>query len=82
MTASNRQVGGDHYKRMDVQPWDVVDTWPKEQRVAVYRFGVLKYTMRNGAKHATGDAVEDAKKALHYAEKWVESLTCGDFSNE
>jgi hypothetical protein len=23
-----KQFGGDHYKRMGIQPWDVVDTWP------------------------------------------------------
>ena len=23
-----KQFGGDHYKRMGVEPWDVVDTWP------------------------------------------------------
>ena len=67
-------VGGDHYTRMNVQPWDVVDTWYKEERVAVYRFGVLKYAMRNGDKDPTGDPLEDAKKALHYAQKWVEAL--------
>ena len=72
--AKSYQVGGDHYRQMQVQPWDIVDTWPKEQQVAVYRFGVLKYAMRNGAKHEMGDAMEDAKKALHYAQKWVETL--------
>jgi hypothetical protein len=23
-----KQIGGNHYKRMGVEPWDVVDTWP------------------------------------------------------
>jgi hypothetical protein len=27
-----KQFGGDHYKRMGIEPWDVVDTWPLEQR--------------------------------------------------
>lgn len=26
MSANDRQAGGDHYKRMGVQPWNVVDT--------------------------------------------------------
>jgi hypothetical protein len=30
--AAERQVGGTHYKDMGVEPWDVVDTWPYEQR--------------------------------------------------
>jgi hypothetical protein len=25
-----KQFGGDHYKRMGIEPWDVVDTWPLE----------------------------------------------------
>ena len=28
-----KQFGGDHYKRMGIEPWDVVDTWPLEQRI-------------------------------------------------
>ena len=43
-----KQFGGDHYKRMGIEPWDVVDTWPLEQRVGYYRGGALKYTMRMG----------------------------------
>ena len=27
--ASSKQIGGNHYKRMDIQPWDVVDFGPK-----------------------------------------------------
>jgi hypothetical protein len=43
-----KQFGGDHYKRMGIEPWDVVDTWPLEQRIGYYRGGALKYTMRMG----------------------------------
>jgi hypothetical protein len=45
-----KQFGGDHYKRMGIEPWDVVDTWPLEQRIGYYRGGALKYTMRMGNK--------------------------------
>jgi len=47
--ANKRQVGGDHYKNMGVEVWDVVDTWPIEQRIGAYRIGLLKYTMRMGS---------------------------------
>ncbi len=54
---------------MTIEPWDVFDTWPIEQRIGAYRAGVLKYTMRLGTKGKRGD---DAKKARHYAEKLEE----------
>jgi hypothetical protein len=38
----DKQFGGDHYKRMGIEPWDVVDTWPLEQRIGYYRGGALK----------------------------------------
>jgi hypothetical protein len=40
----DKQFGGDHYKRMGIEPWDVVDTWPLEQqKIGYYRGGALKY---------------------------------------
>lgn len=66
-----RQVGGDHYKRLAVQPWDVVDTWPIEQQIGYYRGGALKYVMRLGSKD---DSTQEANKGLHYLEKLVECL--------
>lgn len=71
-TARSEQVGGDHYKRMAVQPWDVVDTWPLEQRIGFYRGNALKYIMRLGDKDAPAD---NAGKAAHYCRKLVEVLS-------
>lgn len=69
--ARDRQEGGDHYKTMGVQPWDVVDTWPREQRIGYYRGGALKYLMRMGAKDQS--PIEVAK-GQHYIEKLLEVL--------
>ena len=69
--ASKRQVAGNHYKRMDVQPWDVVDTWPLEQRIGAYRFGALKYIMRMGSKD---ESAQEIAKGQHYMEKLLEVL--------
>jgi hypothetical protein len=63
-----KQVGGDHYLRMAVQPWDVVDTWPLEQRVGYYRATALKYIMRLDDKD---DRITNAKKGLHLMQKLV-----------
>lgn len=69
--ANDRQVGGTHYKDLTIQPWDVVDTWPLEQRIGFYRGNALKYLMRMGAKDE--QAVE-AGKGQHYLEKLLEVL--------
>ncbi len=65
------QVGGDHYLKMAVQPWDVIDTWPMDQRIGFYRGSALAYIMRAGSK---GSAKEDYEKAQHYLAKLI-SLT-------
>jgi hypothetical protein len=71
MTDRDYQVGGDHYSAAPVQPWDVIDTWPLEQRIGFYRGNALKYIMRAGQK---GDAAEDIAKAAHYLAKLSEVL--------
>lgn len=69
--ANDKQVAGTHYKDMGVEPWDVVDTWPIEQRIGAYRHGALKYLMRCGNKD---DRLQEIKKAGHYVEKLIEIL--------
>jgi hypothetical protein len=69
--ADDRQVGGSHYTQMAITPWDVVDTWPMEQRIGAYRFGALKYLMRLGNKDVNE---QEALKGLHFMEKLVETL--------
>lgn len=71
LRANAKQIGGDHYKNMGVEPWDVVDTWPIEQRIGAYRHGALKYLMRMGSKD---EQLQEIKKAGHYIEKLIEVL--------
>ncbi len=71
MDPSSKQIGGTYYKEMGIQPWDVVDTWPKEQRIGVYRHGALKYIMRMGTKD---ENQQEIGKAIHYLEKLLEVL--------
>lgn len=72
MSANDTQVGGEHYKNLDIEPWDVIDTWPVEQRIGFYRGNALKYIMRLGAKDVM---TLEAKKAGHYCQKLAEVLT-------
>lgn len=71
MSAIDRQVGGTHYTDLDVQPWDVIDTWPHEQRIGAYRMGALKYIMRMGTKD---ESAQEVAKGIHYMEKLLEVL--------
>jgi len=71
MSARDTQIGGDHYKQMAVEPWDVVDSWPIEQRIGYFRGCALKYVMRLGSKDA---GAQEARKAAHYLEKLAETL--------
>lgn len=72
MAAKDRQIAGDHYKKMGVEPWDVVDTWPFEQQIGAYRHGALKYLMRMGSKD---ESPQEISKGIHYMEKLLEVLT-------
>ena len=71
LRANDKQIGGDHYKSMGVEPWHVIDTWPLEQRIGAYRAGALKYLMRLGNKD---EMAQEAGKGLHYLEKLLEVL--------
>jgi len=71
MSAKERQVGGSHYKDMSVEPWDVIDAWPKEQQVGAYRAGALKYLMRMGSKD---EQLQEVMKAGHYVDKLIEVM--------
>lgn len=70
--ANTTQIGGDHYKRMGIQPWEVIDTWPVDQKIGYYRGTVLSYVMRAGMK---GAALEDYMKARHVLDKLIEVLS-------
>ncbi len=69
--ANHRMVGGTHYKAMGVEPWQVIDTWPLEQRIGFFRGNALKYLMRMGSKD---EQAQEIAKAQHYIEKLLEVL--------
>lgn len=69
--ANATQEGGDHYKRLGIEPWDVFDTWPMDQRIGAYRANCTKYIMRLDEKDTP---LLNAKKLAHYSQKLVEVL--------
>jgi hypothetical protein len=72
-SARDTQVGGDHYKRSQYQPWDVLPDWlegwlPFE----AYLVGnIVKYIFR--APHK-GDTITDLRKAQHYLAHLIEKV--------
>ena len=67
----HKQEGGSHYTEMKIQPWDVIDTWPIEQRIGFYRGNALKYLMRMGSKD---DEHIEISKAVHLTQQLLETL--------
>ena len=69
-SASSYQVGGEHYKTMTVEPWDVMESvLTHEEWVGFLKGNVIKYSMRQGRKV---DANDDGEKAKHYLAKLAE----------
>lgn len=69
MSADEIQVGGNHYKDMPLQPWDVMQAVMTHQEFVGFLKGdIIKYSMRAGRK----DGTDDAAKAKHYADKLAE----------
>jgi hypothetical protein len=69
-TAKEKQIGGDHYMNLAVQPWDAMRAWLSDDEFAGFlRGNVIKYIARAGKK---GDDLEDLCKAAHYLEVLIE----------
>lgn len=67
---SSRQVGGDHYRKLSIQPWDFMKAFMTHEQFIGYLLGnVIKYASRN-----KGDKVEDYRKMQHYVEKLMETI--------
>jgi len=58
MEAERGQVGGDHYSKRKIQPFDVIDDWGMD----FYEGNALKYL----ARHRDKNGKEDLQKAIHY----------------
>lgn len=72
-----REKGPDYYTGQQIQPWDVADCQPYEQRIGYYKMSAIAYLMRLGLKEGTDDVVE-VGKAIHYLEKLREVLKKGE----
>lgn len=66
MSASSYQVGGDHYRVLPYQPWDLI----RDVNAGFHEGSIIKYMSRWRAK----GGLQDVLKALHYAERYAEEL--------
>jgi hypothetical protein len=69
--ASETQVGGEHYRNKEVQPWTAMQSWMSaEEFEGFLRGNVIKYI----ARYKDKDGVKDVLKARHYLERLLEHI--------
>jgi hypothetical protein len=59
-----KQIGGDHYETMAIQPWEVI----RRGDLDFWEGNVIKYVMRYRAKNG----LEDLEKARHYLDYLID----------
>ena len=64
MSARDKQIGGDHYKRMTIQPSDYI----VKNNLGWYEGNIVKYITR----HSIKGGKQDEEKVIHYAELLLE----------
>jgi hypothetical protein len=62
---SQEQVGGNHYTKHKIQPWDIIE----EYDLDFWLGNVTKYILREKC-----DQLQDLKKARHYLDKKISLL--------
>jgi hypothetical protein len=64
MSANDTQVGGNHYKKQAIEPWDYIAS----NGLGFFEGNIVKYVTRWRDKAG----LEDLKKAQHYLAKLIE----------
>lgn len=68
-SAEDKQIGGEHYKKLAVQPWAAMEAWltPEEFR-GFLKGNAIKYLARTKSP-------DDTAKAHHYLEKLLQVIS-------
>ena len=77
MKADGKQVGGDYYLLMDVEPWDAMEAWMPLEQFCGYLLGsAIAYLARSSTAGLSGarGGRGDIEKAAHYLEKLLETM--------
>lgn len=71
MSSKHLQIGGNHYKNKEIQPWDLMEDWfTHEEFMAYLRGNVIKYIARYKEKNGE----QDLHKARHYLDKMIDTM--------
>ncbi len=65
MTLPNKQVGGNHYQDMPIQPWEFIE----KNKIGFSEGNIIKYVARWRKKNG----LEDLKKARHYIDLLIQA---------
>ena len=63
-STGTKQIGGDHYKKLPIQPWDYI----LANDLDYFQGSIVKYITRWKDK----GGVTDLKKARHFLDKYIE----------
>lgn len=68
-SALSLQVGGSHYKDMEVQPWQAMEAWLTPEEYRGYHKGVvIAYLARERQK----GGLDDIRKSVHHLQRLLE----------
>lgn len=66
-----KQIGGDHYTIMKIQPWQIIDG----HNLNYFEGNAIKYLLRRKTKrNIIKNRIEDLQKAIHYLEHEIQRL--------
>jgi len=65
MESLKKQVAGNHYQVMSIQPWEIIDA----HNLNFYEGNAIKYILR---RKPGNSRVDELKKAVHYLEHQIE----------
>ena len=64
MKAKDKQIGGDHYKKMSIQPSDYI----VKIKLGWFEGNIVKYITR----HSVKGGKQDVEKVIHYAQLLID----------
>ena len=71
MNPKDKQIGGDHYKQLEISPAEFI----YKNNLNWYVGNAIKYLVRFDKKHSNkSKQVEDLDKATHYIQLLIEQL--------
>ncbi len=74
MSSLHKQIDGNHYQKMGIQPWEIIE----KNRLDYFEGAALKYLLRWKEK----DGVIDLDKIVHYIERIKELALKGHYGNK